>query len=146
LLAVTAGTAHFFDLSHYGLGGALSLGGEGLHWGGAFNVQYLQGRTVAGLTVNDMQVSGTADVKGDWVRFGFGGGVEWIQVHRITNGGTLPGWGPMVELTFAHDFDTRPRPCFFLEVDLKASLVGRDDSGDPAGMLSTTLLAGLKIR
>jgi hypothetical protein len=143
LLAGAAGTAHFFDLSTYGLGGAMSLGGEGLRWGGAFNVQYLQARTVAGLTVNDEQLGGTADVKvTDWLRVGFGGGFEFLQVHRITNGDTLSGWGPMAVLTFAHDFDARPRSCFFLEADFKASFVG----GDLAEVMSATLLAGVKLR
>jgi hypothetical protein len=148
LLAVATGTGHFFDLSMYGLGGAISFGGEGRHWGGAFNAQYLQARTVAGLAVNDLQLSGTADVKvDDWFRFGFGGGIEWVFVHRITSSGnTLSGLGPMVELTVAHDFDSRPRPCFFLEADFKASLVGGGNNGDPAGVLSAALLAGLKIR
>jgi hypothetical protein len=71
-----------------------------------------------------------------------------MEVHRITNGSTVSGWGPMVELMFAHDFESRSRPGFFLEVEFKASLLGGGGGGDGAAadMLSATLLAGVKLR
>jgi pectate lyase len=94
-----------YDLSIFGGGVALSLGGEGRHAGGHFGVYFVDARTAGGLAVLEGGVRGTAEWRlgGGW-RWGVGGGITAFGVRRATNGNFIESNGLDGILRVGYDF------------------------------------------
>jgi hypothetical protein len=108
-----------YDLTVLGAGGGLALGAEGDQGGGYVNLQYVRGRTLAGLDTGELELTGTAEalMGGGW-RLGGGAGLSVFGVGRATTGGSITSLGLVGIARAGYDFGPRPGVFVLLQGDV----------------------------
>jgi len=109
-----------YDLSVLGGGVMISGGGDG-DKSGQFNLRLAGGRTMAGLSVVDIGVGGSAEfvVTGGFL-VGLGGGLAVFGVQRATDGTELLSVGPELYARTGYRFANRNAP--FITLDFGSEL------------------------
>jgi hypothetical protein len=134
-----------FDLSILGGGLALSVGSARARHEGYMNLQLLFGRTLAGLRVTEVGWTGTYEVHFGGLRFGPGGGINFLSIVRATGGGTLISAGFTTLFRVGYDFGRRPSAFVLGQYALDLYPGKLDANSDSAFSSEATLMAGARF-
>lgn len=106
-VALLGAYRRIYDVSTYGAGAEVMLGGEGALHGGYGGLRLIRGETKAGLTVTELDVLGSYELHVSGVRFGIGGGATTLMIHRVTTNGTMDKLGLTLLGRVGYDFGER---------------------------------------
>lgn len=106
-LAALGGLRQIYDLSAFGAGAELTLGGEGEMHGGYYHLRYLRGETKAGLALTELGALGSYEVRLSGIRAGAGAGLTWLSIQRATTGQDINSIGLTLLARLGYDFEER---------------------------------------
>lgn len=116
-VAVLGTYREIYDLSAFGVGAELTLGGEGAMHGGYYHLRLVRGETRAGLTVNELATLGTYELHVSGLRFGVGGGVTLLSISRATTQRSIDKLGMSLLGRVGYDFGERSGPYVLGQVE-----------------------------
>ena len=117
-LGAVASYRGLYDLSLYGGGLALAVGGELPHFAVLLNARFIDARSGGGLVSLEGNLAASLEARLDpGFRIGGGFGGTYLRVNRATDGGALESWGPMIFARVGYDFGDRPNVFVLLDLE-----------------------------